>query len=237
MGVVGALLAGCALLLWGLAPVASAGGPTSVLLSAPGSQRTAALYYSDREYVALEKLLGTPARGSREQPPDESLMAADQINVTWMVHDVTPWRIDRVHRMARGKDVWIRRTTDVERQTHGSWYRAARPGELRALLDELDLTGGPTSTPGAYEEPAETGDAAAEAASEAAASGAAASGASASPAARASSGPGAGTGWWWAVPGAVAGAVLALGLRPVVARRPWDRLRGEPGPRQELRDV
>ncbi|MFE2813742.1 hypothetical protein ACFXGG_25355 [Streptomyces nigra] len=228
MGVAGALLAGCALLLWGLAPVASAGGPTSVLLSAPGNQRTAALYYSDREYVALEKLLGTPARGSREQPPDESLMAADQINVTWMVHDVTPWRIDRVHRMARGKDVWIRRTTDVERQTHGSWYRAARPGELRALLDELDLTGGPTSAPGASEEPAETGDTAAEA-EEAAAS--------ASPAARASSGPSAGTGWWWAVPGAVAGAVLALGLRPVVARRPWDRLRGEPGPRQELRDV
>ncbi|MEV8089360.1 hypothetical protein [Streptomyces nigra] len=236
MGVAGALLAGCALLLWGPAPVASAGGPTSVLLSAPGSQRTAALYYSDREYVALEKLLGTPARGSREQPPEEALMAADQINVTWMVHDVTPWRIDRVHRMARGKDVWIRRTTDVERQTHASWYRAARPGELRTLLDELDLTGGPTSTPRAHEEPADTGNAAeAESeASEAASSGAAAS---ASPAARASSGPGAGTGWWWAGPGAVAGAVLALGLRPVVARRPWDRLRGEPGPRQELRDV
>ncbi|WP_256959601.1 hypothetical protein [Streptomyces viridochromogenes] len=227
-GVGGALLAGCALLLWGAAPMASAGGPTSVLLAAPGNQRTAALYHSDREYAALERLLGTPARGFREQPPDEALMAADQINVTWMVHDVMPWRIDRVHRMARGKDVWIFRTTDVERRTHGSWYRAARPDELRALFDDLDLTGGPTSTPGAYEETRDAPEVPAAQPSEAA---------SAPPAARAAGGPGAGTGWWWAVPGAVAGAVLALSLRPFVSRRPWDRLRGEPGPRQELRDV
>jgi len=230
------LLAGCALLLWGAAPMASAGGPTSVLLAAPGNQRTAALYNSDREYAALERLLGTPARGSREQPPEVELMAADQINVTWMVHDVMPWRIDRVHRMARGKDVWIFRTTDVERQARGSWYRAARPDELRALFDDLDLTGGPTSTPGAYGETRDvpTGPAAEPSGAAAEPSGAATS---APPAARASSGPGAGTGWWWAVPGAVAGAVLALGLRPFVTRRPWDRLRGEPGPRQELRDV
>ncbi|MFB8759634.1 hypothetical protein [Streptomyces nigra] len=223
--------------------MASAGGPTSVLLAAPGNQRTAALYHSDREYAALDRLLGTPARGSREQPPDEELMAADQINVTWMVHDVMPWRIDRVHRMARGKDVWIFRTTDVERQTRGSWYRAARPGELRALFDDLDLTGGPTSTPGAYEETRDVPTGPAAGPSEAVAgpseavADASGTAASAPPAARASSGPGAGTGWWWAGPGAVAGAVLALGLRPWVSRRPWDRLRGEPGPRQELRDV
>ncbi|MGW4083703.1 hypothetical protein ACWEGS_11770 [Streptomyces sp. NPDC004822] len=235
-GVGGALLAGCALLLWGAAPMASAGGPTSVLLAAPGNQRTAALYNSDREYAALERLLGTPARGSREQPPDEELMAADQINVTWMVHDVMPWRIDRVHRMARGKDVWIFRTMDVERQTRGSWYRAARPDELRALFDDLDLTGGPTSTPGAYEETRDVPEGPAADPSRAGAESSEAA-ASAPPAARASSGPGAGTGWWWAGPGAVAGAVLALVLRPWVSRRPWDRLRGEPGPRQELRDV
>jgi hypothetical protein len=207
--------------------MASAGGPTSVLLVAPGSRRTAALYNSDREYAALERLLGTPAGGSREQPPEADLMAADQINVTWMVHDVMPWRLDRVHRMARGKDVWVRRTQDVEQQTNGTWYRVARPAELRALFDHLGLSGGPTATPGA--------DGGMQAAPQDPAAGPEA--AASAPPARASSGPGAGTGWWWAVPGAVAGAVLALGLRPVVGRRPWDRLRGEPGPRQELRDV
>ncbi len=44
---------------------------------------------------------------------------------------------------------------------------------------------------------------------------------------------------WWAIPGAGAGAVLALALRPFAARLPlgrWRRRR-EPGPRQELRDV
>ncbi|MEU6545494.1 hypothetical protein [Streptomyces sp. NPDC046859] len=221
----GALLAGCALLLWGAAPMASAGGPTSVLLAAPGTERTASLYQSDLRYAALEELLGTPARGSREQPPEEDLMAADQVNVTWMIHDVTPWRIDRVHRMARGQDVWIRRTQDVARQTKGTWYRAARPGELRALLDDLGLPGG---SPAPMASGADGGREAATGPAEAVGS---------APPVRSSSGPGAGTGWWWAVPGAVAGAVLALGLRPLVARRPWDRLRGEPGPRQELRDV
>ncbi|WP_320778153.1 hypothetical protein [Streptomyces sp. CRN 30] len=47
------------------------------------------------------------------------------------------------------------------------------------------------------------------------------------------------TGWWWAAAGAVAGAVLALGLRPYAGRlrrgpRPRPR---EDGPRQELIDL
>jgi hypothetical protein len=52
-----------------------------------------------------------------------------------------------------------------------------------------------------------------------------------------STGSGDGTDWWWALPGAAAGAVLALVLRPFAARLPLARLQGEAGPRQELRDV
>jgi hypothetical protein len=48
-----------------------------------------------------------------------------------------------------------------------------------------------------------------------------------------------GTDWWWAIPGAAAGAGLALVLRPFAVRLPLNRWRKgrEPGPRQELRDV
>ncbi|MGH1555107.1 hypothetical protein ACRAWF_34080 [Streptomyces sp. L7] len=48
-----------------------------------------------------------------------------------------------------------------------------------------------------------------------------------------------GTDWWWAIPGAAAGAVLALVMRPFALRLSPNRWRKgrEPEPRQELRDV
>ena len=52
-----------------LAGPAQAGGPTSALLSVPGSGKTASLYYTDAEYDALADLVGVtsapgPARST-----------------------------------------------------------------------------------------------------------------------------------------------------------------------------
>lgn len=233
----GALAAALALLLWGAASPASAGGPTSVLLVSPESTQTAALYYSDKEYGELERLLGTAAEGTRDKPPEAGLTAARQINITWMVHDVTPWRLDRVYPVHKGQDVWIHTAANLDSTMNGTWHRADHPAQLRALLKKLGLMGkvsgeGRTAIfPPGWEEDG-SGDAPIDAPGPAAD---AADGASEASIARPASGDG--TDWWWSLPGAAAGAVLALVLRPFAARLPLDRLRGEPGPRQELRDI
>ncbi|MDF3146082.1 hypothetical protein [Streptomyces sp. T21Q-yed] len=246
-----------------------------MLLVSPESTETAALYYADEEYGELERLLGTAGKGTRDKPPEAGLTVARQINITWMIHDVTPWRLDRVYPVHKGQDVWIHTAANLDSTTNGTWHRADHPSQLRALLKKLGLMGKVSDEgraaifPPGWEEggtddaakdssglPADAADKATEASpAQGAGSGpsdgtgdaakdssglpadAADKATEASPAQGAGSGPSDGTGWWWALPGAAAGAVLALVLRPFAARLPLDRLRGEPEPRQELRDV
>ncbi|MCT9076312.1 hypothetical protein [Streptomyces fulvoviolaceus] len=222
----GALAVTFALMIWG-ASSASAGGPTSVLVVSPQSTETAALYCTDKEYGELERLLGAPGTGTRDKPPEANLAAARQINVTWMVHDVSPWRLDRVFPLADADDVWIHTAENVPASVNGEWHRARNPGQLRALLKDLGLMG-ETSGEGHAIFPTpwqESGNDSATAEPETAAA------TSPTPAADDEAD------WWWALPGLAAGAVLALVLRPFAMRMPPARLRREPGPRQELRDV
>ncbi|MFJ9748291.1 hypothetical protein [Streptomyces chartreusis] len=242
------MAAALALLVWGAAAPASAGGPTSVLLVSPESTETASLYYSDKEYEQLERLLGSAGQGTRNKPPEAALEAARQINVTWMVHDVSPWRLDRVYPVDAGKDVWIHTASNLGSTTNGTWHRAHQPSGLRALLSKLGLMGKASSEGGAAifpsgEEASGTDNGAQDSSSPAdeatsAVSGSGSGSESGSGAGSASASASSdGTDWWWALPGAAAGAVLALALRPLTLRLPLDRLHGEPGPRQELRDV
>lgn len=244
----GALAAALALLVWGAAAPASAGGPTSVLLVSPESTETASLCYSDKEYEQLERLLGSAGQGTRNKPPEAALEAARQINVTWMVHDVSPWRLDRVYPVDAGKDVWIHTASNLGSTTNGTWHRAHQPSGLRALLSKLGLMGKASSEGGAAifpsgEEASGTDNGAQDSSSPADETTSAVSGSGSGPGSESGSGAASasassdGTDWWWALPGAAAGAVLALALRPLTLRLPLDRLRGEPGPRQELRDV
>lgn len=233
----GALGATLALLLWAAAP-ASAGGSTSVFLASPESQETASLYYSDEEYDELDRLLGTGGRGTRDKPPEADLMASHQISVTWMAHDVTPWRLDRVYEMDDGRSVWIHTAVGHNRPTNGTWHRADEPGRLRTLFKDVGLTSKTSAGRSATATPPESG-------SSGEGEGAQDSSGIATdttdtvteaPLTR-SIGAGDGTDWWWALPGAAAGAVLALVLRPFATRLSLERLRRETGPRQELRDV
>ncbi|WP_308050593.1 hypothetical protein [Streptomyces sp. TRM72054] len=216
-----------------------------MLLVSPESTETAALYYSDKEYGELERLLGAPGRGTRDKAPEAGLTAARQINVTWMVHDVTPWRLDRVYPADDGRDVWIHTAANLDSTTNGAWHRADHPAQLRALLKKLGVMGKASADgnsaifPPAWEVygPDEGAKGSSGTAADATGTAADATGTAAEASRAQSSGSGDGTDWWWALPGLAAGAVLALVLRPFTARLPWGRLRGEPGPRQELRDV
>lgn len=223
----GALAVTLALMLWGAAS-ASAGGPTSVLVVSPQSTETAALYYTDKEYGELERLLGVPGKGTRDKPPEADLTAARQINVTWMVHDVSPWRLDRVFPLDDASEVWIHTAENVPASVNGEWHRARNPGQLRALFEDLGLMGETSGEGNSAIFPApwqESGDDSGTAETETSAA------TSPTPAADDEAD------WWWALPGLAVGAVLALVLRPFAMRMPPARLRGEPGPRQELRDV
>ncbi|MFK4067360.1 hypothetical protein [Streptomyces sp. NPDC029674] len=227
------------------APPAVAGGPTSVLLVSPESTESAALYHSDGEYADLERWLAP--RSSREKPDEEPPgpgvgIGSRQINVTWMAHDVSPWRVDQVYAPLPGekegakKDpvVWVHRSTGAE-SLNGDWHRAKEPERLVSLFKELGLLGkasdrgSPGIAPGreTFPEPSASGKSGDE--QQAAAGGGPGSGSS-------------GTDWWWSIPGAGAGAVAALLLRRPVTERwaavaAWRRRPHEPGPRQELQDL
>ncbi|MEU7579513.1 hypothetical protein AB0B50_18115 [Streptomyces sp. NPDC041068] len=226
-----------ALLMLG-APQASAGGPTSVLLVSPESTKSASLYYNAEEYGQLERWMepadGTKKRG--ENPPGLNIGdGSRQINITWMVHDVQPWRVDRAYPPMNGKgdDVWVHRSTDIE-SLQGEWYRAKEPKHLISLFKELGLLGKASDEGSSGIAPRTETSPEPTASEENKDQQAAATG---------GGGPSSdGTEWWWAIPGAGAGAAAALLLRgPVTegwtAAKTWRRRPRETGPRQELRDI
>ncbi|MEU0204084.1 MULTISPECIES: hypothetical protein [unclassified Streptomyces] len=224
-------MAALALLVWGASP-ASAGGPTSVLVVSPASEEAAALYYDDKEYQQLERLLGTSGAGTRGRPPEADLASARRFTVTWMVHDISPWRVDQIFSESESGETWIHTAAYLTRAVDGRWHRAERPDELRALLEELGVRGRSSDGSGftdvmsppwatAGQEPTapepETATATARAKAPTADDGAE---------------------WWWVLPGAAGGAVLALALRPFAVRIPFPgRGRATGEPKQELLDV
>ena len=192
-------LAVAVLALWaliGLPGTAHAGGPTSVLITQPGAERATALYYTSAEYTQLERLLesdfdlGATHSGTRD---------AETYNLTWMIHDTQPWRMDSVM-VARDGGVYVR-TVGTD-QAIGSEIvdtklsRVVQGPELAAFLEKVlgQTTAGPSASPVAQpvidQQPAA---------------------APAEPATRWLSL----AGWRWVVPGVLGGLLVGL----VVARR------------------
>ncbi|WP_280878329.1 hypothetical protein [Streptomyces pseudovenezuelae] len=222
-----------------VASSASAGGPTSVLVTSPTSGEATALYYSDKEYDALQKLLGAAGVGTRDVPPQVATAQARQINVTWMAHDVSPWRVDQVFPVDSGpRAVWIHTAADMPETPNGYWHRADHPAELRSLLKKLGVMAKSSGDgyAGIFPEPWQSQETAPT------------TGPDTTTTTVSVGTPGTTDGtrwrsnWWWTLPGAAGGAALALALvlRPLASRLPpgWWRGGGrESGPRQELQDV
>jgi hypothetical protein len=239
------LIALCCLLFPG---TAHAGGPTSALLVSPATQQTAAVYYSDPEYDQLMGLLGddpNSGTGAAAAAADQGAdVSADYVTVTWLIHDVTIWRIDRIFLPAgpTGEPMIVTQLEDVDsgsaEDPAGSgmfpggrgndsavWHRSSDPAALMGLLAEFGLLNSAETVLATEADVASAGETVANAGEGAAGNPggpvqtAAASGVD--PAARAV------TGWWWAVGGLLVGAALmALALRYLPAAR--RRLRGEP---------
>ncbi|MET9847013.1 hypothetical protein ACFZC6_12810 [Streptomyces ossamyceticus] len=234
-----ALLTALALVLLG-APPSAAGGPTSVLLASPTSQRTASLYSMDKAYVRLQELMGLAGSGldgGRDKPPmpEEELAEAsgDMINVTWMIHDVSPWRVDRVYPSLPGtKDVWIHTTmgagglgTDAAAESRGVWHKAKDSQELRQVLTWLGVLGKESDGTARGELP--SFPAPVTAGADTGATGDAGS----------ASEPGLADQARWAIPALALGAALGSTVTVLLRRAAARRDTGPRGPRQELLDA
>jgi hypothetical protein len=149
-------------LLAGVAWVASAapaqaGGPTSVLMVNPETGRANALYHTHSAYQRLADGVGAfgPDIGSTDRP--SSISAASEIRLTWMIHDMSVWRIDRVH-LTPHDGTWVETLLMMNQSGDifdrpGRWHRAANQQVLLASLAAAGMIAGskpaagePTST-------------------------------------------------------------------------------------------
>lgn len=190
---------------------AHAGGPTSVLLSAPPS--VAAFGYDDPRYGEFQTLT-EPSGAALPGPHDIGRF----VRATWLIHDMSVWRIDMIYPNAPGGPWILTANTLAEAgPVKATWHRAPNPEKLLHLLADLKLlsgefNGGPTLQDGAaFPQPTQplqtvepTPDPPAQT--------------------QVSTTPSAFTGWRWILPGILVGAaatVLALRLFP---KRRWELL-------------
>ena len=105
-----ALIAGPTAWVAGAVP-AHAGGPTSVLLSNPSEGRVGAIHQSQSDYQRLVELVGAydPVAGDTARPTAVT-DAADTYRMTWMIHDMSVWRIDLVYETPDG--IWVETKVD-----------------------------------------------------------------------------------------------------------------------------
>jgi hypothetical protein len=153
LGAVFAIL--CVGLLLSAVP-AHAGGPTSALLVAPSTGQTASIYYSDPEYDQLFTALGgydAAPDPTLVEPPGSDVLSpgAAYVTVTWLIHDVSIWRIDRIFLAADGPLIVTQTSDDMGvvsadgmypgETGNGSalWHRPSDPTELQAVLTALGL--------------------------------------------------------------------------------------------------
>ncbi|HZA29938.1 MAG TPA: hypothetical protein VE462_00275 [Propionibacteriaceae bacterium] len=141
-----ALIALLAAVSWfAAAQSASAGGPTSVLLASPQTGRVAALYHTDSAYDRLADAVGAfeSGTGSTDKPaavPDDP---SGEIRLTWLIHDMRIWRIDRVH-VTTEDGIWMQTVVRTDGSGEvldlpGTWHRPVDPEALAAAVRDAGL--------------------------------------------------------------------------------------------------
>lgn len=139
-----ALVAALVATVFAVATPAHAGGPTSVLLSAP--PYVTAVGYDDQRYYDLQELVQNAPKGDEGGTAHE---AGKFVRATWLIHDMSVWRIDIIYPDAPGGP-WIS-TQEFNGTTPSklTWHRPPDPERLREVLSSLKLLnakfdGGPT---------------------------------------------------------------------------------------------
>lgn len=127
----------------GAAMPAAAGGPTSVFVAYPRTERTASAYHSDELYERLAAAVGiNTSAGIDQQVPAERGPGHDgfgsEVRVTWLIHDMRVWRVDRI--FFAGDDVWIQtRETMTGDDEAAVWHKAKDPAKVRAVLADTGV--------------------------------------------------------------------------------------------------
>ena len=136
-----------------LAGPAAAGGPTSVLLVVPGEGRTAALYTGQADYESLAGLVGAfgDTGATTESGTEVDHAAGTEVTVTWLIHDVSVWRVDRIYPDAPGGP-WIASQTSFDGSgdiwsSPVQWHNATQGKALTGLLTRLGLRGSSAAAP------------------------------------------------------------------------------------------
>jgi hypothetical protein len=124
-------------------PTAHAGGPTSVLMTNPNLGRATALHIQNPDYDRLFAAVGEQVTGP-EQPPS-GVGSSDEVRLTWLIHDMQIWRIDRVH-LTGGDGIWLETVIDITDSGDvfdrpARWHRAKDDKVLTALLTNAGLLG------------------------------------------------------------------------------------------------
>jgi hypothetical protein len=134
---------------------ASAGGPTSVLLAESATGKAASFYYTNADYEALSDLVGInlPVETATEEKAGGSRDVGGGVTMTWLIHDVAVWRVDRVYVGAKGGP-WIATQSDMNPSGNVydspvTWHRATDGPALVAFLYRHGFGGAPTATAGA----------------------------------------------------------------------------------------
>ena len=130
---------------------AEAGGPTSALLSVPGAGTTSSLYYTDPEYDELAGLVGVDQpSGTFDGTESGGHEYGAGVTITWLIHDVSPWRVDRVYLGGKGGP-WIATQVGGSEPLWESpvlWHHPEDGARLTALLDDLGLGTSASQDPG-----------------------------------------------------------------------------------------
>lgn len=141
------VLAGLALIMtgiWTTASLAWAGGPTSVLMVSPTTGQAAALHTNNPRYQQLVEAVGAYDSPTGPTTPPAKVPAdcfGCEIRLTWLIHDMSVWRIDRVF-ITADDGVWVGSVSNSE---GGNLYdqptRWQRPHDTKALLTLLRSSG------------------------------------------------------------------------------------------------
>jgi hypothetical protein len=196
---------------------AVAGGPTSVLLSAPSVPRVVATGYEDKTYNDLTELIQSTDRVTSNAGTSHE--SGEFVRATWLIHDMSVWRLDVIYPQAEGGP-WIATTVMDENGKLPEtpvWHRSADPAKLLKLLDTVGLLGGKLGASGPTNLSWDSGTQTTTAPVEQSA-----------PASSVKAAPGALTGWRWAIPGFILGALIAvLAVRLLPRQRPWELVEAE----------
>ena len=132
-------------------PSAVAGGPTSVLLANYETGRSAAALNGSAAYTELQSILGGEGVPAGSSGPPAAVTESDpQVRLVWLIHDVSPWRIDNVHVV--GSDVWVETWFDTSGTDPyagpPTWHQLTRGDDLVTSLTALGVLGKGTSDAG-----------------------------------------------------------------------------------------